>query len=178
MAQQIAVARPRITPSTFFPGSAILQVGYVTTDVEEAVKRYRESYGIRDFLKFPNFQAITPSGLSLTVHIALAFVKGTQIELIQPVGGDDKMFREILPDSGFAIRHHHFGYGIFSETEWQEVQRAVEAQKIRIALESEAPGMIRFQYLDVREDFGHYLEYLYYLGEGGRKLLADVPRNE
>ena len=167
-----------ITPSTFFPGAAVLQLGYVTTDVEEAMRRYRESYGIRDFLKFSDFQATAPSGASLTVHIALAFVKGTQIELIQPIGGEDKIFREILPDSGFAIRHHHLGYGIFTETEWQEVQRAVVARKIRIALESEAPGMIRFQYLDVRDDLGHYLEYLYYLGEGGRKLLADVPRNE
>jgi len=167
-----------ITPSIFFPGPTVLQIGYVTTDVEEAIWRYRENYGVRDFASYPNFPGTTPSGASFTVHIAAAFIKGTLIELIQPAGGEDKIFREILPAEGFAIRHHHQGYGIFTEEEWLERQRVVEAQNIRVALDGEVPNVLRFRYLDLREDLGHYLEFLYYQGEAGRKLLADIPRNE
>jgi hypothetical protein len=167
-----------INPSTFFPGPAVLQVGYVTTDVEEGIKRYREKYGIRDFIKFENFEATSAAGVTLTVHIALAFVKSTLIELIQPAGGDDKIFREVLPETGYAIRHHHFGYGIFTEAEWQERQRVFAIQGRRVILESEVPGVLRYQYLDARDDLGHYLEYLYYQGEAGRQLLASIPRNE
>lgn len=166
------------TPSTFFPGPAVQQIGYVTTDLNEAVKRYRENYGIRNFLVIPNNETTIAPGVTANIEVALAFVKGTMIELIQPNGGADAIYRDALPKSGYATRHHHFGYAMFTEDEWVAKQREVEARGIPIVLNGEAPGVMRYQYIDVRADIGHYLEYLYYLGEGGQQMLAAVPHND
>jgi hypothetical protein len=162
---------------TFFPGAAVQQIGYATTDVNEAVKRYRERYGIRNFLMLPNTVSALSPGRSMTINVALAFVNGTMIELIEPAGGSDSIYREMLPSSGYAVRHHHLGYGIFSESEWDAKQMEIERQKIPIVLEGETPGVIRYQYIDLRADIGHYVEYLYYLGDGGQGLLEAIPRN-
>lgn len=163
--------------TTLFPGSAVHQIGYATTDVEEAVRRYRQRYGVREFLMLPNNSATISPGRTVTIHVAMAFVNGTMIEFIEPAGGADTIYREVLPTSGFAMRHHHLGYAIFSESDWELTQREIERQKIAIVLNGEAPGVIRYQYIDVRADAGHYVEYLYYLGRGGKEMLNAIPRN-
>jgi Glyoxalase/Bleomycin resistance protein/Dioxygenase superfamily len=163
--------------TTFFPGAAVQQIGYATTDVVETVKRYRERYGIREFLMLPNTVSNISPGRTATINVAMAFVNGTMIELIEPAGGADSIYRDVLPSSGYAVRHHHLGYAMFNEPDWQSTQREIERQKISIVLEGESPGVIRYQYIDLCADIGHYVEYLYYLGDGGRELLEAIPRN-
>jgi hypothetical protein len=107
----------------------------------------------------------------------MAFVNGTMIEFIEPAGGADTIYREVLPTSGFAMRHHHLGYAIFNESDWELTQREIERQKIGIVLNGEAAGVIRYQYIDLRADVGHYVEYLYYLGQGAQDMLNAIPHN-
>jgi Glyoxalase/Bleomycin resistance protein/Dioxygenase superfamily len=163
--------------TTLFPGAAVQQIGYATTDCKEAVKRYGERYNVGNFLLLPNTESTISPGRTATINVALAFVKGTMIELIEPAGGADTIYREVLPTSGFAVRHHHLGYGMFNEAEWDSKQQEIERQKISVVLSGEAPGVMRYQYIDVRADIGHYVEYLYYLGQGGQELLKAIPRN-
>jgi hypothetical protein len=161
----------------FFPGAAVQQIGYATTDCKEAVKRYGERYGVTNFLMLPKTVSIISPGRTAIVNVAMAFVNGTMIELIEPAGGADSIYREVLPSAGYATRHHHIGYAIYNETEWEAKQREIERQKIPVVLEGESPGVIRYQYIDLRSDIGHYVEYLYYLGDGGRELLKAIPHN-
>ena len=163
--------------STFFPGRAVQQIGYATTDCAEAVRRYAERYGVSKFLLMPNTESIISPGQLAILNVALAFVNDTMIEFIEPVSGSDAIYRDALPSGGFAIRHHHLGYSMFSEEEWQAKQREIERQKIEVVLSGESPDVIRYQYIDLRDDVGHYVEYLYYLGRGGRELLEAIPRN-
>jgi hypothetical protein len=163
--------------STFFPGRAVQQIGYATTDCAEAVRRYAERYGVSKFLLMPNTESIIAPGKVAILNVALAFVNDTMIEFIEPVSGSDAIYRDVLPSGGFAIRHHHLGYSMFSEAEWQAKQREIERQKIEVVLSGESPDVIRYQYIDLRDDVGHYVEYLYYLGRGGRELLEAIPRN-
>ena len=163
--------------TTFFPGPAVQQIGYATTDCAEAVRRYREHYGVREFLLLPNTESTISPGRTAVINVALAFVNGTMIELIEPVSGADAIYRDVLPQSGFAVRHHHLGYAMFSEAEWQAKQAEIERQKIPVVLSGEAPGVMRYQYIDLREDVGHYVEYLYYLGRGGQEMLSAIPHN-
>jgi hypothetical protein len=163
--------------TTMFPGAAVQQIGYATTDCKEAVKRYGERYGVGNFLLLPNTESTISPGCTATINVALAFVNGTMIELIEPAGGADTIYREVLPTSGFAVRHHHLGYAMFNEAEWEAKQQEIERQKISVVLSGEAPGVVRYQYIDVRADIGHYVEYLYYLGQGGRELLKAIPHN-
>jgi hypothetical protein len=163
--------------TTLFPGAAVQQIGYATTDCKEAVKRYGERYGVANFLLLPDTQSIIAPDRTATINVAMAFVNGTMIELIEPAGGADTIYREVLPTNGFAVRHHHLGYAMFSEAEWEAKQEEIERQKISVVLSGEAPGVIRYQYIDLRADIGHYVEYLYYLGQGGQELLKAIPHN-
>jgi hypothetical protein len=165
------------TASTFFPGSAVQQIGYATTDCAEAVRRYGERFGVSKFLMLPNTESTIAPGRVAILNVALAFVNDTMIEFIEPVSGADAIYRDVLPSDGFAIRHHHLGYAVSSEAEWQAKQREIERQRIAVVLSGESPDVIRYQYIDVRDDVGHYVEYLYYMGSGGRQLLEAIPRN-
>lgn len=163
--------------TTLFPGKAVQQIGYATTDCKEAVKRYGEHYGVVNFLLLPNTVSIIAPGHTATLNVAMAFVNGTMIELIEPAGGADAIYREVLPAGGFAVRHHHLGYAMISEAEWEAKQQEIERQRIAVVLNGESPGVVRYQYIDLRADIGHYVEYLYYLGEGGQELLKAIPHN-
>jgi hypothetical protein len=164
--------------SSLFAGDAVHQIGYVTNDCSEAVRRYREIYGVADFLCLDGNETVVAPGKIATLNVAMAFVKGTMIEFIEPAGGVDMLYREGLPESGFGIRQHHLGYAMFHEAEWEAAQRVVRSLGLPVVLQGETPEVIRYQYLDLRADIGHYIEYLYYLGDGGRQLLASIPRNE
>ena len=163
--------------SAIFAGDAVHQIGYATTDCKEAVRRYRERFGVGNFLELEGNQTVIAPGQVATLNIAMAFVKGTMIEFIEPVGGADAIYREVLPQSGFALRQHHLGYAMFSEAEWEAAQGVIRELGIRVVLDGEAPGVMRYQYIDTRADLGNYIEYLYYLGDGGRQMLNAIPHN-
>jgi hypothetical protein len=164
--------------SAIFAGRAVHQIGYATSDCKEAMRRYGERYGVRNFMYLDANRTEVAPGQVATIHVAMAFVGDTMIELIEPAGGADTIYREVLPASGFAVRQHHLGYAMFSEAEWEAAQVEARRLGVRVALQGEAPGVMRYQYLDTRADIGHYIEYLYYLGEGGKQLFGAVPRND
>ncbi len=50
-------------------------------------------------------------------HFALDFIGETQIELIQPAGGADAVYRDALPTTG-NMRLHHVGVLIRDAASW------------------------------------------------------------
>src|SRR5215213_47962 len=66
------------------------QLGYATTDIEQARVVFAEDLGITDFLVRPPavVDVATPAGSRrMELLLAFAFLGETQIELIQPLSG-------------------------------------------------------------------------------------------
>jgi len=161
---------------TRVPLSGLYQIAFVTTDLDEAMGLFAETYGIRKF-KIKRDVRSAPGMPRMSVHIAHAYVGPMMIELIQPAGGEDKLYRDILPIDEFAIRPHHFGFMVRSEQELERISAALDARNVPIAFGTAQPGIARAVYADARTTLGHYLEYVYLEPDARHGYYAQVPHN-
>jgi hypothetical protein len=148
------------------------QLGYATSDLDRAMLALRESHGVN---AFKVMRDVDGSG-DMKVHIALACVGDLMIELIEPCGGDDSFYRDLLPPGEFAIRHHHMGYRVHGESHWQSLQDTIKRNGYAIATSGDVPGLLRFAYVDNRKELGHYQEYILTTEAGAAAFFGDVPR--
>lgn len=153
----------------------VFQIAYVTTDLEEAIRLFDVRQGVCAFMRRDGVRFPARSKREMVLDLALAWVGPTMIELIAPRGGDDALYRQVLPDSGFALRHHHIGFRLHSDEDWSAMLEQSDARGQSIILEVETPTT-RAVYLDTKEELGHYVEYLYYFDEAGSSL-PHIPRN-
>lgn len=149
------------------------QISYVTTDIDQAVDALKRTYGIPEFAVSRGAQVQTVSGPA-TINAALAFAGGRQIEVIQPAGGPDSVYRDVLPKQGFALRHHHFGHLIKTAEDWQRVNAVIKAKSWATPVGGNYMDMIQYVYVDVRAEVGHYLEFMYH-NEQGMKFFTSAP---
>lgn len=147
------------------------QLGYATSDLDRAMAALRETHGIA------GFKVMRDAGSpELNVHIALAYAGDLMIELIEPCGGNDGFYRDLLPPGEFAIRHHHMGYRIHDEGQWQSLQETVAQRGYAIPVSGDVPGLLRYAYVDNRRELGHYQEYVFTSAAGEAAFFGDVPR--
>ena len=175
----LAMAAQRATEKhepSHVPLSGLYQIAFVTTDLDQAMQLFAETYGIGKF-RIRRDIASAPGMPKMSAHVAHAYVGPLMIELIQPVGGNDTLYREILPPDGFGIRPHHFGFIVRSEQELERISAALEAKRVPIAFDASMPGVARAVYADARKTLGHYLEYVYLRPEARRSYYAEVPHN-
>src|SRR5262249_10122588 len=162
--------------ATHVPLSGLYQIAFVTSDLDEAMSLFAGTFGISRFEVRRHLSSST--GMPrMTVHVAHAYVGPMMIELIQPAGGEDTLYREILPRDGFAIRPHHFGFMVRSKEELERISAALETRNVPIAFDASIPAIARAVYADARSSLGHYLEYVYLQPEARRGYCAQVPRN-
>jgi hypothetical protein len=161
------------TLSTF---SGFLQIAYVTTDIEEAICLFAREHNVPEWARLPNLEIASIAGRRCKLNIALAFVGATQLELIQPISGDDGVYRESLPQSGFAIRHHHIAQLIESEDAFEKQREELAANGVPIVIDGETPGAVRYFYTDHRKTLGHYVEHIWYTPAAFAGM-AQLPRN-
>jgi len=162
--------------ATHVPLSGLYQIAFVTTDLDQAMVLFADTFGISKF-KIKRDLCSAPGMPRMTVHIAHAYVGPMMIELIQPAGGEDALYREILPRNGFAIRPHHYGFMVRSEQELDRISAALETRNVPIAVDASMPEVARAVYADARSTLGHYLEYVYVRPEARRGYYAQVPHN-
>ena len=158
------------------PLSGLYQIAFVTTDLDQAMMLFAGTYGISKF-KIKRDLLSGPEMPRMRVHVAHAYVGPMMIELIQPAGGEDGLYREILPANGFAIRPHHFGFMVRSEQELERISAALETRNVPIAFDTSTTGVARAVYADARNSLGHYLEYVYLKPEARPSYYAQVPHN-
>jgi hypothetical protein len=151
------------------------QLGYVTTDIEQAVDTYRNELGIGRFsVADRELHVESPTG-PLTVHarIALAFVDDLMIEFIQPIGGDAQIYSDALPRKGFAMVLHHLGYLVDSaRIEWPQFRGLLDERVV-----FEKAGDPSHLYVDTRSTLGHYIEYIWLSSERMTELRSRVPQD-
>jgi hypothetical protein len=142
------------------PGDGLLrndhfQMAYVTNDIERACAIFSKRYGIREFRRL---EGELPQGGH--IRIELAWAGGMMFELIQTQGLGTDFYNGRLPAEGFAIRHHHLGYFVHSQSAWDDLEREISQGGWTVAWQTNAEGFMRVCYVDAWE-LGHYLEYIF-----------------
>jgi hypothetical protein len=152
------------------------QVAWITNDFDRALASFAADYGVPRWLELRNFKLLTGPGTHADVHIALAVRGGVELELIQPLGGDDRVYRQALTaDPALQINFHHICYRLESAEALAAVRHAAEAKGRAIALHGEIATGTAYFYIDDRPTLGHHIEYIYYPPADLRQLSAAIP---
>ncbi len=146
------------------------QVAYATNDMQRALAVFRENFGIRAFREL---EGALPQGGHM--HACFAWVGSIMYELMHASGPGAEIFMERVPVGDFALVHHHLGFLIHDEAEWQGLKRRVEQGGCTLAYENHTPGFIRYCFVK-SPPLAHYLEYLF-PEPAGMAFFNDVPRN-
>jgi methylmalonyl-CoA/ethylmalonyl-CoA epimerase len=130
----------------------ILQIGFVVRDLEKSVRNYWEVSGIGPWA----FYTMDPSNmLNTKVHgkdvkfsmkVALADLAGLQIELIQPLEGQN-IYTEFLDEHGEGIHHIACAVDDFDET-----IITLKKKGVNVIQEGITTAGLGFAYLDIRND--------------------------
>jgi hypothetical protein len=154
------------------------QNAYVTTDLDQALKVFREVYGVPEFLVMPTDMPIGYRGGPGRLHLrlALANLNGVQIEVIQGLEGCVDLYREGLPAEGFGLIHHHVAMRVTGPREaWDRWAAETAASDRGFVLQGDMGDVAQFAYVDDKRRLGHYTEY-FWSADGGAGLDAVIPR--
>lgn len=148
--------------STPLPLQGFCQNAYVTHDLDRAVAIMTERHGLRDWVYFePEMEVYTATDGHgpCKLKVALAWADNLQVELIQPIWGNLRHYLEYLPADGtdVAPRFHHICMRVDN---WDSARASLAAANVPVAYEGGVEGC-RFVYIDARESFGHYVEYMW-----------------
>jgi hypothetical protein len=161
--------------TSLFSG-AFRQVAWVTNDLDRAMAAFAADYGVPRWLELRNFKLPTGPGTHAAVHVALAVRGGVELELIQPLGADDHVYRQILTaDPALQIHFHHICYRLESAEALADVRHAAEAKGRAIVLQGEPATGTAYFYIDDRPTLGHHIEYIYYPPADLQQLAASIP---
>jgi hypothetical protein len=154
-----------------------LQQAYVTTDIDEACRVWERRFGVSQFLR-PARQTMTlDDGRVLTLHNAHARIGSTWLELIQPIDGEIGLYRDgWLPASGFGMTFHHMGVVLDQTIDLDATLAEAKDNGIGTVLSINVQGY-RACYIDTVPTLGHYVEYLYFPGQGLAQMLDRIPQN-
>lgn len=137
------------------------QIAYVTNDFDRALSAVSDRTGVRSFLQLRDYQYMAGPNAHLRCHIAMALAGGVEIEIIEPRGGADEVYRTFLSGPDFDLRFHHVAYTLPSFEVLTGLKEGLRAQGAPIPLEGVAPEGLTYFYADLREPLGHYVEYVY-----------------
>jgi hypothetical protein len=147
------------------------QFAYVTTDWRRAMRELSAQHDIGGWMEMPDAEFDTGPDRTAVCHFALAYKSDLQFEIIQPLSGDDSVYRTGLPASGYAKRFHHLGRH-FSDRAAFDLHLAEARANWAMPIASDTMGGT-YAYFDAREDTGHFLEYFVFPADSH---LAAVPR--
>lgn len=151
----------------------IFQTAYVTPDIDAAVAIAAARLGAPRMQINRDVRIETASGLA-QCHFALAFIGAVQLELIQPTGGADDIYRAMLPESG-VLRFHHIGCLVEPGADWDALLAQIRATGLEMPVQGAFAGLMHYAYADHRHEIGHYIEYMQPT-RAGLTLFDDVPR--
>lgn len=150
------------------------QNAYVTHDLARAEALIGERHGITEWIHFdPHMEVYTATdGVGpCYVKVALGWAGSLQVELIEPVSGNVRHYREVLPadPADFSPRFHHICIRV---ADWDATRALVAERGWPVAYEGGVEGC-KFIYIDARDSMGHYVEYMWmsdamWAGSGGK----------
>ncbi len=155
--------------------SGFYQIGYVTRNLDAGMRHLATIHGIERFRVRRNVGSM-PGMPEMLIHQAHVYIGAVQIEIIEPAGGRDALYRDPCAADESAIRLHHFGMWIDNPAEYSALRAALAEQNIPVAFEASIPNAGGAIYADTRATLGHYLEYVHLVPEVKRSYYADVPQ--
>ena len=161
---------PAFSPSDGLAQAEHFQMAYATNDLDRAGALLRDRLGIKEFRRIGGTNA---SGCEIWAD--LAWVGTLMYELITASGPGADLYMGRLPqDAGFAMKHHHLGYLIADQAQWDGVLAGAERNGWAVPYCNANP-MMQTCIVDATE-LGHYLEYLFPV-QAGIDFFNGVPRN-
>jgi len=162
------------TAPDFDPGAGLFiaehfQMAYATNDIDRACDIFRRHYGIREFRRLEG-QLATGGH----IRIELVWIGTIMYELLTASGPGSAIYVGCLPPGGFAIKHHHLGYLIQNEAQWDGLMKEVARNAWSMPHQSDNPGFLKSCFVDAPE-LGHYLEYIC-PEKAGLDFFESVPR--
>lgn len=138
----------------------IFQLAWVVSDIAAAEKELTSTYGVQSWLRIPDV-AFTPdtctyrgSPADYTIHVSLGYAGGQQLELIEPVTGDN-LYTEFLTSHGPGLHHVAWIPEDFDETVAQ-----LRADGVDIVQSGEFTGVgMEFAYVE-GGSIGSYVELM------------------
>jgi len=160
------------------PLANIMQIAWITPDMERSLEQFRSQYQVPEFLvtehTFPAEVFGRQGEISLLV--ALANVDAMQLELIQPLGGNDSIYRDVLPaDGSHANVFHHVCVRIEGSLEDWDVYLATLGPDRPVVYTGDVGPGCRFVYTDERSTIGMYVEHVWFSAETTAGMAAAVP---
>jgi hypothetical protein len=147
------------------------QHAYVTNDWKRAMYELSVQHDIGSWMEMPAAAFDTGENRTAVCHFALAYKNDLQFEIIEPLSGDDSVYRIGLPTIGYGKRFHHLGRHFSTRTEFdRQVGAAKALWNMPIAWNTMGGT---YAYFDAREDTGHFIEYFAFPPDSH---LAAVPR--
>jgi len=146
------------------------QIAYATNDIERARTLFQERYGIKAFRTLSG-----PLAAGGHIHVELAWVGGTMYELLTASGPGADLYVGRLPAKEFAVRHHHLGFLIHDESEWNALFAEIKRSDFKLLAKSSNPGFMQSCFVQIPE-VEHYLEFLF-PEAAGVDFFESVPSN-
>jgi hypothetical protein len=157
-----------------------LQLAYVTDDVDAAAAFLESKFGTGKCVMSHGASLTagrTPSDFVVvdgapaadwTIDVALVNAGPTNLEIIRPVSGSVDLYRQgVRP--GELLTFHHAGFVV---DDFDEASAVVKASGKTWA-QYGASGDIRFGYVDMRAELGHFVEVME-LGEPAAQWMAKI----
>jgi hypothetical protein len=165
----------RRPPASFSPENGLLrtdhfQVAYATNDMDRACEIFSKQFGIKEFRRL---EGPMPAGGHIRVE--LAWVGGTMYEILTASGPGSEIYVSRLPTATFAIRHHHLGFLIHDEVQWDALHANAARLGKTVLAQNNNVGFLRSCFIDAPE-LGHYLEYIF-PEPAGIAFFEQVPVN-
>lgn len=166
------VRRPkaRFTPAGGLLRNDHFQIAYATNDIDRACDIFSNQFGIREFRRL---EGTMPAGGHIRVE--LAWVGGTMYELITASGPGSDIYADRLPSGSFAMKHHHLGFLIHDQQQWDALESDAARIGRRLLAKNNNAGFLQSCFVDVPE-LGHYFEYLF-PEPAGIAFFENVPGN-
>jgi catechol 2,3-dioxygenase-like lactoylglutathione lyase family enzyme len=156
-----AASTSQPTSSTVVSG--IHQLAYVTNDIDRALATFAATHGIEQFMELRALEYQTVADKQAKCNVALAYLGPVQVEVIQPLAGDVQVYRDFLPsDASFGLRFHHVAHLYESDEALERGLRHYQQQGRRVPVDGAQPGAVRYFYVDLRDELGHYIEAISY----------------
>jgi hypothetical protein len=151
------------------------QVAYVTEHLDAAIAAVC-TLGAARFLRIDDVELHSEGGDAARIAMALGWVGTAMFEFIEPLGGQDDVFRSALPVPPQVAAFHHICYRLGSPDALEDVRARYAHLGIPMLFPSDTPTRARFFYADLRPTLGHLIEYLYVAPERAA-FHRDLPKN-
>ena len=143
------------------PPFRLIHAAYVTGDLDKGKRKLAAMFGVLEVRVYSGIGVDVPGGVAM-IDFALANANGTALEVIQPTGGKDAVYRRALPAQPTDIAFHHFASRILCQAEWDMVLEAVDHHGFEVPVRGGTDDY-RYIYLDARAHLGHMLEFIWFV---------------